>query len=99
METGEVTHGRTAVAALLTYLHCTAFAAPPSITTLVAEGERALVEAEFAGQHLGEFAGIPPTGRRVHVSYTVAYDLSVDTISAVRLYLSLDVLVRQLREP
>jgi hypothetical protein len=35
----------------------------------------------------------------VHVSYAVAYDLRRDTITAVRLYLSLDELVRQLRHP
>jgi predicted ester cyclase len=99
METGEVTQGRAAVASLLTYLHCTAFAAPPAITTLVAGADHAMVEAEFSGLHQEEFAGILPTGRRVHVSYAIAYDLRVGTITAVRLYLSLDELVRQLRQP
>jgi predicted ester cyclase len=98
METGEITHGRPAVAALLTYLHCTAFAAPPAITNLVVEAERAMVEAEFAGAHLAEFAGISPAGREVHISYTAAYDLRGNTIAFVRLYLSLDEIVRQLRQ-
>ena len=35
METGEVTRGRAAVAALLTYVHRSAFAAPPAVATLV----------------------------------------------------------------
>lgn len=99
METGEVTHGRADVASLLCYLHCTAFAAPPAITTVVAGTDHAMVEADFAGLHQEEFAGIPPAGRRVRVSYAVAYDLCGDTITAVRLYLSLDELVRQLRQP
>ena len=98
METGEVTRGRIAVAALLAYLHRSAFAAPPAVAAVVAGTERAMVEAEFAGQHTGEFAGIPPTGRMVRLKYAVAYDLGADTISAVRLYLPLDALVRQLRE-
>ena len=98
METGEVIRGRTAVAALLTYLHRSAFAAPPAVATLVAGTERAMIEAEFAGQHTGEFAGIPATGRMVRLRYAVAYDLGADTISAVHLYLPLDALVRQLRE-
>lgn len=98
METGEVTHGRARVAALLAYLHRSAFAAPPAVTTLVAGTQRAMIEAEFAGQHTGEFAGIPPTGRMVRLPYTVAYDLGPDTITAVRLYLPLDALVRQLRD-
>jgi predicted ester cyclase len=99
METGEVTRGRTAVAALLAYLHRSAFAAPPAISTVVVGTGRAMIEAEFTGQHTGEFAGISPTGRVVRLPYAVAYDLGADAISAVRLYLPLDVLVRQLREP
>lgn len=98
METGEVTRGRTAVAALLAYLHRSAFAAPPAVVTLVAGTEQAMIEAQFAGQHTGEFAGIPPTGRMVRLPYAVAYDLGADAISAVRLYLPLDALVHQLRD-
>lgn len=98
METGEVTRGRAAVAALLAYLHRSAFAAPPAVATLVAGAERAMIEAEFAGLHTGEFAGIPPTGRLVRLPYVVAYDLDADTIRAMRLYFPTDMLVRQLRE-
>ena len=98
METGEVTHGRAAVAALLAYLHRAAFAAPPAVATLVTGSGRAMIEAEFAGLHTGEFAGIPATGRRVRLPYAVAYDLGPDAISAVRLYFPMDMLVRQLRE-
>ena len=99
METGEVTRGRAAVAALLAYLHRSAFAAPPVVTTLVAGTERAMIEAEFTGLHTGEFAGIPPTGRMVRLAYAVAYDLGTDMISEMRLYFPLDTLVRQLRDP
>jgi predicted ester cyclase len=97
METGEVTRGRAAVAALLAYLHRSAFAAPPAVATLVAGTERAMIEAEFAGRHTGEFAGIAPTGRTVRLPYAAAYDLGADAITAVRLYLPLDALARQLR--
>ena len=98
METDEVIHGRAAVAALLTYVHHSAFSAPPVVMTLVAGAERAMIEAEFIGRHTSEFAGIPPTGRMVRLPYAVAYDLGTDSISAVRLYFPMDRLVRQLRE-
>jgi predicted ester cyclase len=98
METGEVIRGRNAVAALLAYVHHTAFAAPPVVRTLVVETGRAMIEAEFIGPHTGEFAGIPTTDHRVHLPYVTAYDLEAGAIRAMRLYLSMDTLVRQLRE-
>jgi predicted ester cyclase len=98
METGEVTRGGAAVAALLTYLHHTAFAAPPVVSTLVVGTNRALIEAEFTGRHTGEFAGIAPTGRMVRLHYVAAYDLGADAIGAVRLYFPMDALIRQLRD-
>ena len=98
METGEVIRGRNAVTALLTYVHHSAFAAPPVVKTLVVETDRAMIEAEFIGRHTGEFAGIPTTDHRVHLPYVAAYDLESNAIRAMRLYLSMDTLVRQLRE-
>jgi predicted ester cyclase len=97
METGEVTRGRAAVASLLDYLHQRAFVAPPRVSGMLTGGERAIVEAELTGMHAGEFAGIAPTGRQVRVAYVAAYDLSAGAITAVRLYLPLGSLVRQLR--
>lgn len=99
METGEITRGRTAVAALLAYLHHSAIAAPPAVSTLVVGADRAMIEAVFTGRHLGEFAGIAPTGRMVHLHYAAAYEPGADMIGAVRLYFPMDMLVRQLREP
>jgi predicted ester cyclase len=32
---------------------------------------KAAIEADFAGTHVGEFAGIQPTGRMVRVPYSV----------------------------
>ncbi|MBL8129678.1 MAG: ester cyclase [Thermomicrobiales bacterium] len=98
METGEVIRGRNAVTELLTYVHHSAFSAPPVVKALFVEAERALLEAEFIGQQTSEFAGIPATGHRVHLPYVVAYDLDAHAIRAMRLYLSMNTLVRQLRE-
>ncbi len=96
-ETGEVTRGRDAVVGLIDYLHTQALAATPVIQGLVVDGSHAVLEAEFVGSHVGEFAGIGPTGRQVRVPYVVVYDFHGGSIAALRLYLPMDVLVRQLR--
>ena len=49
-------------------------------------GSRGALEAIFAARHVGEFAGIPPTGREVRVPYSVHYELTDGHISALRVY-------------
>jgi predicted ester cyclase len=55
-----------------------------------------VAEFDFVGRHVGEFGGIGATGREVRVPYCVVYELRGEKIGAVRIYLSLDVLLRQL---
>ena len=98
MTTGEVTRGREAVLDLLAHLYRHAFAVTPNVRTVVASAERAIVESEFTGRHVGEFAGIGPTGAPVRVPYAAAFDLTAGEITAIRLYLPLDLLVRQIRD-
>jgi predicted ester cyclase len=57
---------------------------------------KAAIEADFAGTHTGEFAGIQPTGRPVRVPYSVIYDLRDDQISALRIYLPMSQLIEQI---
>ena len=97
-ETGETTRGRVAVIGLIDHLHKQAFAASPVVRSVIVDEGRAALEADFVGTHVGEFAGVPATGRQVRVPYAVAYDLGGDAITGLRLYLPLDALVRQLRE-
>lgn len=97
METGEVTSGRGAVARLTNHLYREAFAATLEIRGVVVEGRRAVFEADFVGAHVGEFAGIAPTGRIVGVPLVAACEVIDGKIGALRIYLSLDSLVRQVR--
>ena len=97
-ETGEVTRGRAAVVGLIDYLHQQAFAASPEVKSVIVDASHAVLEAEFVGTHIGEFAGIAPTGRQVRGPYAVAYDLAEKAITALRLYLPMDALVRQIRD-
>jgi predicted ester cyclase len=97
-ETGEVTRGRAGVVGLIDYLHQQAFTATPVVTSVIVDAAQAALEAEFVGTHSGEFAGIAASGREVRVPYAVGYDLAGSAITALRIYLPMEELVRQLRD-
>ena len=96
METGQEIRGREAVRDYIVALHTTIFDARPVIRGTVAGDGVALLEADFVGRHIGEFAGIPATGRSVRVPLCVVYDLEGDQIKRGRVYLEMPVLMRQL---
>jgi predicted ester cyclase len=81
---------------LIRYVHETAFDARPELKNLLVDTGKAAIEADFAGTHTGEFAGIQPTGRAVRVPYSVIYDLRDDQISALRIYFPMSLLIEQL---
>jgi len=88
--------GREAAEQLIRDLHQNAFDARPELKNLLVDGDKAAIEADFAGTHTGEFAGVAPTGRAVRVPYSVVYDLRGDQVSALRIYFPMGVLVGQL---
>lgn len=99
MATGEEHRGREAVLAMFEFFYHLAFdaTARPRVTLF---GERnALWEGEFAGRHIGEFAGIAATGKEVRVPLAVVYDLDDGKISQGRIYFEMPVLMRQLGVP
>ena len=88
--------GRQAVEATIRYMHEQAFDSRLDVKSLLVDGERAALEAEFVARHVGEFADKPASGREVRVPYMVIYDLAADRIAALRIYGFMDILVRQL---
>lgn len=56
----------------------------------------AILEAEFIGTHIGEFQGVPASGRQVDVPYAAAYELEGEKIKALRLYFPLELLMQQI---
>src|SRR5690349_18061130 len=80
MGTGEEYRGREAVAHSLAYFYHQAFEAHPEVHNTVIVDGHAVAEGEFVGRHIGDFAGIPATGREVRVPICVAYDLDGDKI-------------------
>jgi predicted ester cyclase len=78
------------------YLHKEAFEARPELRSMIVSDGQAAAEFDFVGKHVGEFGGISATGRDVRVPYSAVYDLEGEKIGAVRIYLSMDLLMQQL---
>ncbi len=96
MATGQEHHGPEAVLGMLTYFYHVAFDAK-AVTHLALFGEtNAMVEGDFVGKHIGEFAGIPATGKDVNVPLCVVYDLENDLIKHGRVYFEMPALLQQL---
>jgi predicted ester cyclase len=95
MGTDRVFKGRETARTLITAFHEQAFRTRIKPTTVLCGDGTAMVEAQFLGTHIGEFEGIPATGRDVDVPYAVGYDFRGNRISALRLYFPIDLLLRQ----
>ena len=95
MATGDEHQGREASAGCgLQYR--LAFDAAAEFRTRLCGDDQAMVEGDFVGTHIGEFAGIPATGRKVRVPLCVVYDLESGEIKRGRVYLEMPVMMRQL---
>ncbi len=97
MSTDEDIVGREAIGEMLNYMYHIAFDAKAVIKNTAATDNNALLEAMFVGKHIGDFAGIPPTGKNISVPLCVTYDLNDEgLIERARIYMMTDILIRQL---
>ena len=96
MATGQEHRGPDGVRRMLDYFYHVAFDATAETTNTVFADGKAVVEGDFVGRHVGEFAGIPATNKHVRVPMCVVYDLENDRIKRGRVYFEMPVLLRQL---
>jgi len=96
MGTGQEVKGRDAVEQFIRYFHEQAFDAEPKVKNTIVADSQAVLEADFVGTHIGEFAGVPASRRHVNVPYAVVYDLKNDKITALRAYIPMDALLQQI---
>ncbi len=96
MGSGEESHGPEQVAGTLHYLYHVAFDATAKPTLMLFGENNAMLEAEFVGKHIGEFAGVPATGKQVSVPMCVVYDLEEEKIKRARIYFEVPALMRQI---
>lgn len=96
MATGDEHRGPDAVRRMLDYMYHQAFDARAEERSRIFADNQAVVEGDFVGTHIGEFAGIPATGRQVRVPLCVVYDLEEGVVKRARVYIEMPVMMRQL---
>jgi steroid delta-isomerase-like uncharacterized protein len=96
MATGEEHHGREAVARMLRHVYHEAFDAHVEPRSTIFADGNAVLEGDFVGRHIGEFAGVPATNREVRVPLCVVYDLENDRIRRGRVYFEIPAMLKQL---
>jgi steroid delta-isomerase-like uncharacterized protein len=96
MATGEETQGPEAVGQMLHYFYHVAFDARAETISKFASNGQAVIEANVVGKHIGEFAGIPATGKEFRVPLCVVYDVEDDQIQRARIYFEIPALLAQL---
>ena len=96
MATGQEHKGPQDVLGMLNYFYHTAFDATAKTKVMLFGDQNAMVEGNFIAKHIGEFAGIPATGKDVNVPLCVVYDLENDLIKNGRVYFEMPALLQQL---
>jgi steroid delta-isomerase-like uncharacterized protein len=96
MASGDEHRGRDGVMGMLNYFYHIAFDATATTRVMLFGESNAMVEGDFVGKHIGEFAGIPATGKEVRVPICVVYDLENDQIKRGRVYFEMPALLQQL---
>src|SRR5688572_13949121 len=96
MSSGDKTIGREAVRQMLQYFYHLAFDARAEIKNKIITENKAVLEADFVGKHIGEFAGIPPTNKEVKVPFCIVYDLENGLVKQARVYMLMDIMMKQL---
>ena len=99
MATGDEYRTPAGVLAMLGYFYHGAFEATAETRRFVVGPGSAVLEADFVGRHIGEFAGVPATGREVRVPLCVCYDLRNGKIVEGRVYFEIPMFLAQASGP
>ncbi|RPI66971.1 MAG: hypothetical protein EHM47_15605 [Ignavibacteriales bacterium] len=97
MATGEEHKGTEEVSNMLNYVYHVAFDAEAELKNLIVDGNRAVLEGEIVGKHIGDFAGVPATNKDVRIPLCVVYDFENDQIKRARIYFEVPALMEQLK--
>ena len=95
MATGQEHRTPEGAQAMLDYFYHVAFDAKAEVRNLVVGEGIVVLEADFVGRHIAEFAGVEATGKGVRVPLAVIYDLRDDQIVEGRVYFEMPVFFAQ----
>jgi steroid delta-isomerase-like uncharacterized protein len=95
MSSGQVWRGREAIGGMLDAMYHQLFDAHAETKNLIVDDEHAVLEADFVGRHIGDFAGVPATGKEVSVPLAVIYDFRDGQILAGRVFWTVPVFLAQ----
>ena len=98
MATGDEHRGVEALAGMLHYIYHVAFDARAETKSLIVADNQAVLEGDFVGKHIGEFAGVAPTGKTVRVPLCVVYDLEGGQIKRGRVYFEVPAFLKQVAQ-
>ena len=62
----------------------------------ISENDKVVVRARFRGVHKGDLMGMPPTGKKVEMPFTVIYQITNDKISKSWLFIDRMEMMNQL---
>lgn len=99
MGTGQEYRTPERVLALLDYFYREAFEATAELRNLLVGEGVAVVEVDFVGRHVSEFAGVPGTGKDVRVPLVVVYDVRDGMIVEGRFYFQVPAFLAQVGSP
>jgi len=95
MATGQEHRTPEGVVGMLDYFYHVAFDATAETKNMIVGEGIAALEADFVGRHIGEFAGVPPTGKEVRIPFAVVYDVRDGQIVEGRVYFEIPVFLAQ----
>jgi steroid delta-isomerase-like uncharacterized protein len=95
MATGEEVVGRDALREMLHHVYHVAFDAHAEPRAMIVDDSHAVLEGTIVGRHIGEFAGVPATGKDVRIPLCVVYDFRDGKIARGRVYFEIPAFLAQ----
>lgn len=93
--TGETYEGRDAIADYFRHKHGEAFDTEFERTHLIVEDGQAVQAGHLVGTHVGEYAGVPATGRDVRIPLAVVYEVADGQIQRAEIHFGMYAFLRQ----